>query len=218
MTTKSQPRGIRNHNPGNIEYNPAVKWQGMVGPEPGEGRFAVFESPAYGIRAIARLLITYQDAHGINTIKGIVNRYAPSTENNTQTYIDHLCLLTGYGSGQAINAHKFDEVFPLIKAIIRHENGVQPYTDAQITKGLVLAGVEPEQRPLQKTRTIKGGQVATVGVAGTAVADVITEASSQLQPLTGYSDYITWAFVGLSLIGIGMMVWARLDDRNKGLR
>jgi hypothetical protein len=26
------PRGIRNNNPGNIEYNPNTKWQGLASP------------------------------------------------------------------------------------------------------------------------------------------------------------------------------------------
>ena len=57
------------------------------------GRFCRFETPAYGIRAMCRLFITYQDARlakdgsRIDTVAEIIERYAPSTENDTLAYI-----------------------------------------------------------------------------------------------------------------------------------
>lgn len=65
-------RGIRNNNPGNIDRNPANKWQGrmardrMTVAQRAEKRFEVFASPAWGIRAICVLLISYQDKHDIH--------------------------------------------------------------------------------------------------------------------------------------------------------
>lgn len=53
-------RGIRNNNPGNIDYNPANKWQGQLPMDKViEPRFCRFESPEYGIRALMKLLSTY---------------------------------------------------------------------------------------------------------------------------------------------------------------
>ncbi|SFO05754.1 hypothetical protein [Xenorhabdus japonica] len=54
-------RGIRNHNPGNIDHNSANKWQGQIGIETGvkNPRFCRFESPEYGIRALMKLLTNY---------------------------------------------------------------------------------------------------------------------------------------------------------------
>ena len=58
MTTPN-PRGIRNNNPGNIRRN-GDPWQGLA-KEQNDREFFTFKSAVYGIRALARLLITYQD-------------------------------------------------------------------------------------------------------------------------------------------------------------
>jgi|TARA_R110000850_G_scaffold39236_1_gene102001 hypothetical protein len=68
-----------------------------------------------------------------------------------------------------------------------------------------------QERPLNSTRTMVGGQVA-VG------AQVLNEVAQNIQPLVAYSEAIKWVFIGVTLIGIGMMVWARIDDRRKGRR
>jgi len=75
-----QTRGYRNRNPGNIDHQPANRWQGLADPPietapPGSrARFARFVSHEYGIRALAVLLTTYQDRHGLRTIRGIITR------------------------------------------------------------------------------------------------------------------------------------------------
>jgi hypothetical protein len=81
MTTK-QPRGIRNHNPGNIRRN-GDPWQGLAKDQT-DREFFTFQSAVYGIRALARLLITYQDKYGLCTIETIIGRWAPAVENNTK--------------------------------------------------------------------------------------------------------------------------------------
>lgn len=221
MPNKNQPRGIRNNNPGNIEYNPAVKWQGIEGPEghPSK-RFAKFKSPEYGIRALVRLLITYQDRYGLNTIEGAINRWAPSFENNTRAYAEHVSKVSGFAVDYVYNAHSFDDMLPIVKGIILHENGVQPYTDAQLTKGLVMAGLEPPVQSLQKTRTVKGGQAAMVGVAGGAAVDfgAVDALKEEFVALAPYHDYFMYGFLTLSVVGIIYMMWARIDDRRKLLR
>ena len=58
---QSGARGIRNNNPGNIDRN-ATKWQGMADKQD-DPRFIVFTSPQYGIRAMARVLLTYQSKY-----------------------------------------------------------------------------------------------------------------------------------------------------------
>ncbi len=68
-----------------------------------------------------------------------------------------------------------------------------------------------QQRPISGTRTVQGARVATVGVLASSVAE-------QLQPLVSYSDIIKYVFLGVSLVGIGWMVYARVQDRKEGLR
>lgn len=206
-----EPRGIRNHNPGNIEAGDP--WQGLDDPA-SDGRFCRFVNPTWGIRAMARTLINYQDIHGIDTIPGIVKRWAPQNENNTTAYIRHVRARVPAAENGTVDVHDYAVMRPLVEAIILHENGVQPYSAAQIDKGLVLAGVEPPQKTLQASRTVQGGQVASLGVIGAALGDM----AAQVAPLADYSSIIKWAFVGLTLAGIALTIWARIDDRNKGLR
>jgi hypothetical protein len=219
--TKRPPRGIRNNNPGNIEYKPKTKWQGLANP-PTDGRFCIFTSPTYGIRALARVLITYQDKSNIRTISGVIKRWAPDHENNTVAYINAVSKACGVGPDDQIDLQTFDHLKPLVEAIIRHENGQCPYSDAQITKALVLAGVEPKPKPLSQSRTVKSAQLTTASVVASGVTDGVTktlvEAQGQLEPLIPYADSLKWVFIALALAGILWGVWARIDDRNKGLR
>ena len=220
MTTKRDPRGIRNNNPGNIRRN-GDPWQGLAERQ-GDVEFFTFKTSIYGIRALARVLITYQDKYDLRSVRQIIERWAPPSENNTDAYVRAVAADAELDADQTLDIHRFDHLLPLTKAIIRHENGQQPYTDAQLTKGLVLAGVEPEVPSLQKTRTVKGGQAATAATAGLgmveAVQQTIDPARDALVGLAPYLEVAKWLLLAVTLIGIGVMLWARIDDHRKGLR
>lgn len=139
----TKPRGIRNNNPGNIDFNPRNEWLGQSGIEDGAGaRFATFSSAVYGIRAIARLLITYQERHKLLTVYQILNRYAPAKENDTGSYINAVATKLGVSQHDRISVRNKDVMFDLVSAIIKHENGIQPYSDTVINEALKLAGVK----------------------------------------------------------------------------
>lgn len=111
------PRGIRNHNPGNIERG--APWQGLATPEEmtpaqrAETRFCVFRSPKWGIRAIARVLITYQDRHGIRTPRGMIARWAPAAENDTAAYVRAVAGRLGVAHDTAVDVHTHADARPL---------------------------------------------------------------------------------------------------------
>lgn len=79
--SNSLPRGVRNRNPGNIDFNPANHWVGQIGKEPGS-RFCLFDTPENGIRALRKLLHTYYNKHGLHTVASIIKRWAPEVEND----------------------------------------------------------------------------------------------------------------------------------------
>lgn len=223
MTTKPKdnlPRGIRNNNPGNIRRNDDP-WQGLEAVQT-DTTFFVFKNPTYGIRALARLLINYQDKYKLRTIAAIIGRWAPATENDTSAYVHSVEKRTGFHASEILDMHRFDHIKPLVEAIIQHENGQQPYTDAQITKALVLAGVEPKAQPLNESRTVKAGQTATAATVGAgaveAIQDTLDPARDSLQTLAPYLEIAQWLLLAVTLAGVGFMLWARLDDRRKGLR
>lgn len=134
--TGPQPRGVRNNNPGNVMRG-ETRWQGEV--DGNDPRYASFETPEAGIRAMGRTLLTYQDKHNLNTVRDIVARWAPATENNTAAYIGTVAKAVGVAPDQAIDLHDPATLTKITKAIISHENGQQPYTDAQVAAGLAAA-------------------------------------------------------------------------------
>lgn len=227
------PRGIRNNNPGNIEKGDP--WQGLAKDQSGDSRFAVFESPKWGIRALARLLITYQDKHGLRTIRQIINRWAPPVENDTLAYAKAVAAQVGRDIDDPVDVHRYEHAEPIVRAIIQHENGQQPYDLKTINEGLRLAGIEPpaeaekealdEVLPLPKTRSVKGGQVAA-GAGGVAVVSGLLGELAPALPIlheigrlvreNGTEMLILLGLVALA--GAGYTIYARWDDRRKGLR
>lgn len=127
-----KPRGIRNHNPGNIE-DIGTPWRGRLG---NDGRFIIFDSPVNGIRAIARILTTYRSKYNLNTIEGIINRWAPPHENDTTAYIAHAEKALNTPRNMPLSTVQHAD---LIKVIILHENGQQPYSDEVIHAGIASA-------------------------------------------------------------------------------
>ncbi|EMT5616040.1 structural protein [Salmonella enterica] len=133
------PRGIRNNNPGNIRWGD--DWRGLVAKSRRTDKdFCQFTTPEYGIRAMIIILRNYQRRHGLNTVTGIINRWAPSSENNTQAYINSVAQATGVAPDQRIDTTDSRFMVKLLQAIIRHENGVQPYDFSVFVKALDLAG------------------------------------------------------------------------------
>lgn len=129
-------RGIRNNNPGNLEYSKTNPWMGQTGDD---GRFAKFETPEHGIRALGRNLLSYQ-RQGIDTVSDIINRWAPPQDNNnTDAYIKAVCEQLGVTPDQQLDASNPDTLKALCAAIIHHENGSQPYSDQQLSTGVSAA-------------------------------------------------------------------------------
>lgn len=130
----TEPRGIRNNNPGNIRRD-GTGWLGLA-PQQTDPDFFQFTTPEYGIRAIARILKSYQ-REGITTLQEAIGRWAPPVENNTQAYVSAVCSACGVNPGDTIDlTAKLPQVIP---AIIQHENGEQPYSAQTISYAIAMA-------------------------------------------------------------------------------
>ncbi|HWH86338.1 MAG TPA: structural protein [Pseudomonas sp.] len=145
------PRGIRNHNPGNIVHSTNA-WRGKSLNQT-DPRFVVFDDPLWGIRAIARTLCTYQmyrlatDGSCIDSVREIISRWAPLTENDTHAYVHHVaaCLEVD-PDDPVVDVTDYHTLRRLVLAIIGHENGEGPmpcggwYPGYVIDGGLYAAG------------------------------------------------------------------------------
>jgi hypothetical protein len=196
-------RGYRNKNPGNIDYNPRNKWVGQVGIEHtgNPPRFAVFESHEFGIRALAVLLMSYQDRYELRTIRGIISRWAPSSENNTRNYIDHVVKATGFGPDERLDLHTYEHMEPLVKAIITHELGGQPYDQRTIDEGLRRAGITKPVTTLADAATTGTGRGAMAAGSMTTVAGIVAQVATGLQGLD-------WRVAAILLLVAGGMAVA----------
>lgn len=150
-------RGVRNNNPGNIEFNSRNNWQGQTGREQGNGgRFAVFDSAENGIRALARLLQTYS-SQGHNTLNSIVRKWAPASDNNdVGAYVRNLQRYVGVGPNDRLNLQDPVVLQKVVRGIVNHENGRSgmSISDAQIQEGVrrALGGQQRAPQP-QMTQT-----------------------------------------------------------------
>jgi len=129
------PRGERNNNPGNIKRN-NIAWEGMSADQSGDAVFVVFDDPIYGIRALGKLLQKYAE-NGYVTVRQIITRYAPGSENNTGAYIKAVSAALGVSPDAPLNLFDMGTLRPLASAIITHENGRNVYLE----NGVLDAGL-----------------------------------------------------------------------------
>ena len=143
-------RAVRNNNPGNIRIG--AKWQGlmpldqMTPEQVAEGEFCVFVSSAMGFRAMCQTLHTYHYAHGINTLREAITRWAPPSENNTEAYIKSVCDYTGIGPDQPFPFSDEQHMAALLKAISIRECGGWLFKMSDL-----YAGIEATTEPTQDT-------------------------------------------------------------------
>lgn len=129
----SRPRGIRNNNPGNIDRG-KDRWRGMSADQSGDDRFIVFDAPVWGLRAMARILRKYI-ASGSDTIREIINRWAPPGENDTGAYVEAVAKAVGIGPDDKVEDSNLPDI---MMAIVKHENGIQPYAVAMFDEAIAL--------------------------------------------------------------------------------
>lgn len=136
----TQTRGVRNNNPGNIDHNPKVIWQGELAFDPAiEKRFCRFRTPELGIRALAKTLLTYYNKHGLKTPKAIINRWAPSSENDTGSYASAVARALSVTPDTEINLKNKVTLVSLVIAIIAHENAGFQYPAQVVLDGVSSA-------------------------------------------------------------------------------
>lgn len=160
------PRGIRNNNPGNI--GKGVGFAGEV--EGGDARFATFESPEAGVRALARNLLTYQQQHGLDTVTDILHRWAPPSENDTASYVRTVADRLGVAPDQPLNLADPSTLARLTVAIIQHENGTQPYSGDVIRTGVLSALGDTRGLPAPAIAVDSEGRAGTANQRNAAAA------------------------------------------------
>ena len=198
-------RGYRNRNPGNIEHVPANKWQGLADP-PSDGRFCRFTSHEFGIRALAALLVTYQDRHKLRTPRAIIERWAPKVENDTAAYIAVVARRIGVGPDDAIDLHRHEHLRPLVEAIIHRECAGLAYPAAVIDRALTLAGVPPAApETVRQVATATGTGRGAMAVGAASVVTIAAQAAPAIQALGSLAPMVAIAVILATVLGV--LLW-----------
>lgn len=120
-------RGLRNCNPGNIRCS-KVRYKGEVQPSR-DAEFKEFCSMGYGYRAMFVLLDSYRSRYGLCTIRQMLGRYAPPSENFTEGYVRFVSSRTGIAPDEIVNTRAARDMVPIVAAMSQIENGVPATMD-----------------------------------------------------------------------------------------
>ncbi|MFR9620678.1 MAG: structural protein P5 [Rikenellaceae bacterium] len=122
-----KPRGIRNKNPGNIRLS-QHQFRGEVTPST-DPQFKQFESLAWGYRAMFLIIHNYNKLYGINTIEGIIGRWAPSSENDTKIYASVVAQRLQRSPDSHVDSLLRETMVAMVWSMSKVENGIAPCID-----------------------------------------------------------------------------------------
>lgn len=140
MEKRKLPRGLRNNNPLNIKSF-KEKWQGQVGDD---GTFCIFQSLMWAFRAVFKLLMHYNRLHRY-TVRSIIERWAPATENDTNAYVESVCRNTGFEPTTIIDVANTEDEYEakqLVLAMASVELGMDFEKVKELFKDDIYAGYE----------------------------------------------------------------------------
>ena len=143
----TDPRGLRNNNPGNIKTD-QTEWVGL---RPKDLQldpvFFQFTAMRFGIRAMVRILKNYNRKHNINSVRGVSERWAPSDDGNVPLQHAGIILSHCQGVCQSIDDHisllRSETLFGIVRGIMVAENGPKAETvsDETVLKGIDLESI-----------------------------------------------------------------------------
>ncbi|ETO43458.1 hypothetical protein [Morganella sp. EGD-HP17] len=137
-TSSGETRGLRNNNPGNIEFSKKNNWVGQLG---SDGRFVKFSSPEHGIRALGKNLLSYS-RQGYVTPEQIITKWAPPEDgNDTEAYIKFVSGYLGVSRDVRLDLTDLNTLTKISMAIMMQENKGHDigYSEGQISSGMQSA-------------------------------------------------------------------------------
>ncbi|EJG7926645.1 transglycosylase [Escherichia coli] len=128
--SNAKNRNYRNNNLGNLVF---ANQEGAALEAPnakGEQRFARFNTPEEGIRALANQVSSYYNGTSaaagyqkLQTVSSIISKWAPPKENNTNQYIDNVSKYLGVSPNEKIDVSNPEVMTQLVRAIATKEGG-----------------------------------------------------------------------------------------------
>ena len=132
--------GYKGCNPLNVKVF-GNKWDGLIGND--EKQHGIFATPMDGIRAGVKVIQCYDKKYGINTVEGIISRFAAAEDSTRSAYINNVCKAVGVAPDEKLDVKNPEVMQKLITAMIKQEIGGVAYSEETIVTG-VLAGLGRE--------------------------------------------------------------------------
>lgn len=105
-------------------------------------QFKQFKSNAYGYRAGFRILLTYITRYHINTLRGMLHRFAPMSENATEKYIETVSKRAAVDPDEVIRTVDKEMLIRIVAAMSYVENGVEADM-SEVIDGWLLVNESP---------------------------------------------------------------------------
>ena len=175
------PLGLRYNNPGNIR--PGAGFYGETGEGDGYARFGSEEE---GLRAMARLLGTYSDKYGINTVEDLVGRYAPRSDNpeSFDNYVGYMSDALGVEPDEAFDLiGRRDEIIPAMVGFEQGREYSTRYKPDLISRAITAASYDDPEA----IKTAMSGDVEPDGITSDSILNALlgigsAQASTQQPP------------------------------------
>lgn len=215
------PRGIRNRNPLNLVHSSANRWQGLDEP-PSDGRMCRFTADQWGIRAAAVLLRTYRTKYKLLTIRQLVERWAPASENDPGRYAQVVAEYMGQTPTYIPDLNDPMELENMLRGMCRMENGPGPLEGEWYTNLVWEQGIKLALQPLSRSRTMMGSAAAGAATVGQALLDATQEALPQATEAAStvswlWPEIAQYVLIVVALAGVGVAMYARLAERKEGV-
>ena len=230
MRQTSQGQALRLNNPAGLTKSAGEPLGSHV--DLAGGELLVFDKPSYGIRALAVELQKLEQEQGKATLGDVVRRWAAFKGADPERYFDAVAKHIAEPD-RVLDLTSHADLRAAVETVIRSELSRMPYSDAQFVKGLVLAGIEPARRPLDHSRTLRAGITAVLLLSLAVLAEAVRTEPNRAEALVRdtvpallpsflemqtHLTSIVWSFDAFLFVALGFMIWARIDDRRKGLR
>jgi len=199
---------------GDTKKSPVPTNVGNIRPVGSTTGFQQFDTPEAGIKAIDDQLRIYGSKHKIKTLRGVISRWAPPSENDTESYIKNVSQRTGIKPDEEIDLSNPTIRHVISGPIILQEQGLKrlkgtPQTTTQqptqqptdefvsfLTKEpeATVEIKEPAKKSVTPTRqdVIKAvapqPQKTTIGASTTALADVIPNLAATAADIGAYTS------------------------------
>jgi hypothetical protein len=194
------------NNPLNLrDYN--QNWDGQSGATRG---FVDFEDEYSGVRAADKLLSNYGAEEGIDTLRGIISRFAPPGENATEDYISFVSEQTGIPSEQPIDLADEGTRQRILSAMAKMESG------QDIDVAQVMSSDEVATTPSENENRFGGGYMPNVMAAVRKLSPLAADPTVGMKLAVDLVSFLAEKGIDAATLGVEQLVRIGTDLNREG--